>query len=149
MSLYVSFGLFVVSERLLLEIDGESDVGDATKGEGRPARRIDERHDMLRAHYLLVVNRDVLEKRKQVDFVLIMRADQVVVGLTGNGENGRTVELRVVQPVEQVNRARTRGGEANAEPPRVFCVSARHESSGLFVADLDERHPVLPRAQRF
>src|SRR5205807_4886345 len=45
--------------------------------------------------------------------------------------------------------ARPRGRKADAEPPGVFGVTARHERRGLLVAHLDEADLLLPRAQRF
>ena len=56
---------------------------------------------------LLVVDRDIFEEREQIDFLLIVRADQIVVRLAGNREHRRAVHLRVVETVQQMNGAGT------------------------------------------
>ena len=48
------------------------------------------------------------------------------------------VELRVVQAVEEVDRARPGGREADAELAGPLRVSARHECGHLLVTNLDE-----------
>jgi hypothetical protein len=104
MSLDVFLGSFVLADFLFLQIDGERDVRDAAERQGSPARRVDERSHMLRAHDLLVVDGDVLEQRQQINFLLVMRPEEVVVGLSRESKHRRAVELRVVQAIEQVDR---------------------------------------------
>ena len=106
----------VVVDRLLLQVDRAGDVRDAAQRQRRAAAGVDQRADVPGAEDLLVVDGDVLEERQQVDFLLVARADQVVVGLAGDREHRRAVHLGVVEAVEQVDRARARGGEADAEP---------------------------------
>ena len=102
---------------------------------------------MASAEDLLVEDGDVLEEREEIHFLLVTRADEVVVGLTRQGEHRRAVHLRVVEAVEQMNRAGPGGRKADAEPTGVFRVAAGHERRGLFVSHLHEREAVLPRAQ--
>ena len=121
---------------------------DAALRERRAAAGVDDRLHVARAHDLLVVDRDVFEERQQVDFLLVLRAEKIVIRLTGDREHRRAIHLGVVQSVEEMDRARTRRRETDAKLPRVFCVAARHERRGFFVADLDERQTILPLTQR-
>jgi hypothetical protein len=59
---------------------------------------------------------------------------------------GLAVELGVVEPVEQMDAAGTRGGDADAEPTGPFRVSAGVERC-RFLSDLDQADIVLVGAQ--
>ena len=119
---------------------------DALCGERRTTRGIDEAACLAGAHELLVEDGDILEQRKQIDLLLVMHAKEVMIGLAGDGEHGCAVELRVVQPVEQMNRAGSRRRQTHSESASELCVAARHECSRLLVPDLDEADLLLPRA---
>jgi hypothetical protein len=103
---------------------------------------------MAGTHDLLVVDGDVLEQREEIDLLLVVGAEQVVVRLPGEREHWRSVELRVVETVEKVNRARPRRRETNANSPGELGVAARHEGRGFLVTHLDVANAVLPLAQR-
>ena len=60
------------------------------------------------------VGGDVLEQRLQVDFLLVVRADRRARLLADDGDHRHVVHLGVVQPVQQMDRARA-GGRV-AEP---------------------------------
>ena len=68
----------------------------------------------LALHVELVHPADDL--RLQVDFLLVLHTEQVVIGLAGDGQYGRTVHLGVVKTVQEVNSAGAGGGQADAEP---------------------------------
>ena len=138
--------LVVVADRLLLEVDGAGDVRDAAERQRGAAAGVDERADVTGAEDLLVIDSDVFEERQQIDFLLIASADEIVIGLAGNRQNGGAVHLCVVQAVQQMNRARPGRGQTDAEPAGIFRVAARHERGGLFVSYLDERDTILTRA---
>ena len=129
----------VVLDCLFLDVDRAGDVRDAASESAARQRGVDQRCDVRGAEDLLVVDGDVLEQRQQVDFLLIVRADQVVVRLAGDREHRRAVHLGVVQAVQQVDGAGARGGEADAEPAGVLRIAAGHERRGFLVAHLDER----------
>ena len=78
---------------------------DAAKRERRPAAGVDEGRHVPGAEHLLVEDRDIFIKRQQVDLLLISHPDQVMVSLPGEGKNWSAVHLRVVQTVEEMNRA--------------------------------------------
>ncbi len=132
---------------LLLEIGREAQVRHASPGHRRAAR---ERCDVLEvgaAHDPGVVDGDVLEHARQVDILLGRRVDQVAEVVAGDREHGRAVELRVVQPVGQVQAARARGRQAHAQPAAELRVRGCGERGRFLVANLDEADLLLVRAQ--
>jgi hypothetical protein len=77
-----------------------------------------------------------------------------VVRKAGDRDHGGAVELRVVETVEQMHAAGTRGRETAADAAGPFRVRAGHEGGGLLVSHLDEsdRRRLLARvlaSQRF
>ena len=64
-------------------------------------------------------------------------------GLADDRHDRLVVELGVIEPVEQVDGARARGGHADADLPGELGVPARHECGHLLVARLYEPQPVL------
>src|SRR4029453_5020173 len=91
-------------------------------------------------HADLDVLRDVLEQDREGDLLLVVRAERGALLLAHDRYDRDVVELRVVEAVEEVDRAWTRG--RNADPERVGAgelrVAARHEGGHLLVAGLDE-----------
>jgi len=124
-------------------------MGDAAVRERRAAGQIRHVLDMGRAHDPLIVFRDVRTEPVQRDVLLGVRPDEVVIRHARDREDRLAIERRVVETVQQVDAARTRGCQADAEPAREFRVAARHQRRGLFVAHLDEPYPLAPLAQRF
>ena len=57
------------------------------------------------------------------------------------------VELRVVEPVEEVEAAGAGRGQAHAEPACALRVAGGHERRGFFVMDQDEADPVPMTSQ--
>src|SRR5205814_3193160 len=102
---------------------------------------------MRRAHDARVVDAGIDEGLVELDVLLREGVDEIVKLQAGDRQHRGAVELRVIEPVEQMNAARPRGREANAEPSGVFGVAAGHERRGLLMANLDEADLVLPRAQ--
>src|SRR4051812_30720882 len=77
-----------------------------------------------------------------------MRSDQVMISVSGDGQDGLPVKLRVVESVKQVNAAGTGGCNAYAQPSGEFRIAARGERSGFLVANLNEPQLLLIFAQR-
>ena len=102
-------------------------------------RAVDEMADLRRlGRHLHVLRGDVLEQRDEVDLLLVVAA-QAHSGLLADDRQHRlVVELRVVEAVQQVDRARAGGGYADADFAGELRVAAGHEGSHLLVADLDE-----------
>ncbi len=94
--------------------------------------------------HLHVLVRDILEQRGEVDLLLVVAAETEPGLLADDRHDRLVVELRVIQAVEEVDRARPGGGEANASLTCELSVGAGHEGGHLLVADLDELGPVTP-----
>ena len=96
-----------------------------------------------RRNHVDVLVRDVLEQRQQVDLLLVVAAERRAGLLADDGDHRLMVELGVVEAVQQVDRTRSRRGEADAHLPRELCVGAGHEGRHLLVSDLDELDAIL------
>src|SRR5438876_4702811 len=116
--------------------------------EGRLHRLVQHIHHVIGAGNPLVVGGNVHVKLVEIDVLLIMRTDQVVKRVSGDGEHGLSVALSVVETVQQMNSARTRGRQAHAKSAGIFRVAAGRESGGFLVPDLDEPDLVLIRPER-
>ena len=147
MSVPLPLRRLVARDRLLLEVDGAGDVRHASADQCRAAGRVDQGLGLSRARELLVVDGDVAIEGQQIDFLMVIGAEEVVVGLARDGKHRRPVLLGVIEAVQEMNRAGPRGGDADAEAARELGVAAGHEGRGLLVADLDEAHLVLPRPE--
>ena len=88
--------------------------------------------------HLNVLGGDILEQGDEVDFLLVAAAEGGARLLADDREDGPRGQLRVVEAVEQVDRARPRRGEANADVTGELGVPARHQRSHLLVAHLDQ-----------
>ena len=112
------------------------------------AGQIGHHFHVRRSHHTFVVGCDVDEQLVGLHVLLRMGPDQVVVREAGDGEHRLAIQLGVVQPVEQMDRAWPGGGQADAELARVLRIRARHEGGRFFVANVDEPNPVLVDPKR-
>ena len=85
-----------------------------------------------------VLVRDVLEEIREVDLLLVAAAERCHGLLADDGDDRLVVELRVVQTVQEVDRAGARGGDADADLAGELRMAAGHERGHLLVANLDE-----------
>jgi hypothetical protein len=123
----------------LLDVLGEDDAGDRALGHRDAHGPVDQLPDLHGRHRgLHVLVRDVLEQRLQIDLLLVFAAHRGAIGLADDGDHRLVIHLRVVEPVEQVDRARTGGGDADADLARELGVGAGHEGGHLLVPHLDE-----------
>jgi hypothetical protein len=121
----------------LLHVVRHDDAGRAALGRCDAHGAIDDMPRLRgRVDGVHVLARDVGEERFQRHFLLIAAADRGESLLADDGDYRLMVELRVVQAVEQVDRAGTRSGQTNADLAGELGVCARHEGSHLFVAHL-------------
>ena len=88
--------------------------------------------------HLDVLVRDVLEQRRQVHLLLVRAAERRRRLLSDDRDHGLVVELRVIQPVQEVNRARAGGREAHTDLARELRMRAGHERCHLLVAHLNQ-----------
>ena len=97
--------------------------------------------------HLHVVGRHVLEEAQEVDLLLIVAAEPRPSLLADDRDHRRVVEPRVVEAVQKVDRAGSRGRHAHARPARELGMGAGHEGGDFLVRDLDEVEAVLGTAQ--
>ncbi len=116
---------------------------DGPVAERRLDRLVDDIDDVIRPGDALVVGSDVHIQLVEIDVLLIVRADQIVEGMAGDGKYGLPVALRIVEAVEQVNAAGAGCGETDPQTAGIFRVAAGGEGRGLFVPYLDEADLLL------
>jgi hypothetical protein len=88
----------------------------------------------------------VREEGRQIDLLLIAAAERHAALLSNDRDDRLTVELRVVEPVQEMDRAGAGRGEADARLARELRVGARHEGRHLLVPHLDELEPLAGRS---
>ena len=121
------------------EVVRDDQTGDRLLRKRDADRAVDEVPHLLGdGRHLNVLGGDVLEQRDEVDFLLVAAAERGAGLLADDREDGRVVELCVVQAVEEMDRARPGGGEADTDLAGELGVSARHQRSHLLVAHLDQ-----------
>ena len=133
---------------LHLQVVGDDHAGHGALGERDPHRAVDQVADLagLGGH-LHVLVRHVLEERGEIHLLLVVAAEAEPGLLADDRDDRLMVELRVVQTVEQVDRARPGGGEADADFTRELGMRAGHERRHLLVADLDELGTIARAAE--
>ena len=120
------------------------EVGTTT---GRP-RRVGW-FDAVPIRYAVAVNSVSSIMLNKIDILLIMGPNQVVKRMSRDRQHWLSLTLGVIQAIEEMNSARSQGGEANTETPRVLCVPARSERGSLLVPDLNEPDLGFARPQSF
>ena len=86
---------------------------------------------------------DVLEQRRQVDFLLVVAAEGRAALLADDGDHRLMVELGVIQAVEQMDGARAGSGQADADFTGELGMAGGHEGRHFLVPRLDEGYLVL------
>ena len=132
---------------LFLDVVGDDEAGDGALALGDAHAAVDEVAGLRRRHAgVHVAAGDVLEEVLQVDFLLVVAADRRARLLADDGEDRLVVEAGIVKPVQEMDRAGTGGGQADADLAGPFGVGAGHEGRFLLVPGLDEFDRVLPVA---
>ena len=92
--------------RGLLHVVGDDHAGHRARGLGHAHGAVDEVRRLLGHHAGLdELGGDVLEQRVEVDLLLVVAAQRHALLLADDRDHRLLVELGVVQPVEQVDRA--------------------------------------------
>ncbi len=78
-----------------------------------------------------------------------MGPNQIVKSMASNCEYGLTVAFCIIQSIEQVDAARTRGCDAHAQFAAEFGIAAGGECRCFFMPDLDESDLVLVSSECF
>jgi hypothetical protein len=141
-------GVLGLRRRLLLHVVRQDDDGGGAGRESRAEGPVEHQRQLLgRGRDLRELRRDVLDQRQQVDLLLVLAAQHALLLLAHQRDHRDAVELRVVEAGEQVHRAGTLGGEADADAAGVLRVRDGHERRRLLVPCLHELRPAGP-AQR-
>jgi hypothetical protein len=140
-------GRLVLRQQLLLQVNRTGKMGHAPARKRCPAARIDKSLDMTGAQHLLVINGDIFEQRQQIDFLLITRADQVVIGLAGQSQDWSPIQFRVIESIQKMDCARPRGGETDTQASSEFRITTGHERGSLFMAHLNKPDVLLAGAE--
>ena len=93
-------------------------------------------HLRRRRSHVHVLVRDILEERNEIDFLLVIAAQRGARLLAHDRDDRLVIHFCVVEAVEKMDRARTGGGQANAQFAGELGVSAGHECRHLFVSHL-------------
>jgi hypothetical protein len=110
---------------------------------------IDEMPDLAGQHRgLHELRGDILEERLQIDFLLIRAAHGQPRRLPDDGDDRLVIELRVVQPVQQMDRAGAGRGQTDAHVSGELRMRAGHDRGHLFVAHLHEVHVAVRALER-
>jgi hypothetical protein len=135
--------------RRRLHVVGEDDHAGRARGEGCAAGAVEQCRQLLGCRrHLGEFRRDVAHERREVDLLLIVGAERRALLLSHQGHHRLTVELGVVEAVQQVHRARPLRRQDDAQTARVLRVPHRHEGGGLLMARLHERGSAARAAQR-
>src|SRR5690606_30018119 len=94
-----------------------------------------------------VVRGHILEQRLQVDLLLVAAAHGAARGLPDDGDHRNVVELRVIQAIQQMDRARTRRGGTHADRAAELRVTHGLERRHLLVPRLHEPRIVVRLAE--
>src|SRR5438874_3781872 len=97
-------------------------------------------------HDPFVENCNVHEELIERNVLLGISPNQIVKLQASNGQHGLAIELGIVESIQQVNAARTGGGQADSQLAGEFGIAAGHERSRLFMAHLDEPDLLLVSA---
>ena len=95
-----------------------------------------------------VLARDILEQRRQIYLLLEVRAKRHPRLLSDDCDHRRVIELRVIQPVHQMDRSGTGGRHADPDLAGELGVCAGREGRDFLVAGLDELDLVLKLVKR-
>ena len=132
----------------VLHVGGHDHTGDRPLALGDPDRAVDQVADARRLVCLLAERRgDVAVELHQVDLLLEVPAERPDKRLTDDRHDRLMVELRVVEPVQQVDRARPRGRHADADLASELGVAAGHERCHLLMSGLHEPQLILVAPQ--
>ena len=124
-------------------------MGDAAFSERGAAGPVGHDDRVLRPCYLHIVKRNRLHQHCGIDALLIARPDEVVERQARQRHHWRAIHMRVVEPVEEMDCARSCGPDAHSKPPRMLGETGGHEGRRLLVTHADILDPIASLAQRF
>src|SRR5262245_43014653 len=104
---------------------------------------------MCRPHDPGIVDGHVSKKPVEVHVLLGVRVDQIMIMMAGDGEHWLTVELCIIETIQQVNPAESGCSQANTQLTGVLGISASHQCSSFFVTRLNKTNFVLATPKCF
>src|SRR3569623_977892 len=114
----------------LLVVLGNADVRHSSTSICRPDRHIHDIHGMCWTHDALIELSYIHVELVQIHILLVVHSDEVVEGVTSNGEDRGLITLGIVETVEKVNAAWHGGCAAHSQTPCIFGVSDGSKCSG-------------------
>ena len=119
------------------DVAGQGDDRDAAQADRVADRRVHRARRLRRGGNELVVDRAFLENSVRVGLLEVRRADLHARDVRGNGEDGRTRAVRVVQAVDEVQVARAARARAHGELACQLSFGRRCERRRFLVAHVD------------
>ena len=119
------------------DVAGQCDDRDAAQADRVADRRVYRARRLRRGGDEFVVDRALLENAVRVGFLEVRRADLHARDVRGNGQDGRTRAVRVVQAVDEVQVARAARARAHGKLARELGLGRCCERRRLLVAHVD------------
>jgi hypothetical protein len=133
----------------LLNVVRNNNAGDATADLRDAHRAIDEMPHLLRiGHHVHKFVRDIFVQRDEIDFLLVLAAERRARLLSDDRDNRLMIHLRVIEAIQEMDRARAGGRETDADFSGELGMRARHERGHFLVAHLHKLHQVAGAIQR-
>ena len=85
-----------------------------------------------------VLARDILEKRNEIDFLLVVAAERREALLPDNGYHRLVIEPCIIETIQQVDGSGAGGCQANADLAGELGMGTGHECGHLLMANLNE-----------
>src|SRR5207248_5347267 len=128
----------------VLHIFGKNDTGDRTLGFSDAHCTVNQVAYLYRIHSCVdILACDIFEQRLEVNLLLVVAANGRARRLANNRHNGLMIHFGIVQTIEQVNCARSRGRQADTDLSCKLGVSGCHERCHLFMAHLHKLEQVF------
>ena len=128
------------------DVSGQRDDGDASQADRVADRGVHGARGLRGRGDELVVDRALLEDAVRVRLLEVGGADLDARDVRGNGQDGRTRAVRVVQAVDEVQVARATRARAHGELARELSLGRSRERRRLLVTDVNPVDAALCRA---
>ena len=129
---------------LFLQVRRDDHRGRRPAGHRRADRSVQRVGELIRdVHFDQVVRGHVLEQRLQIHLLLVAAAHRAARGLADDGDDRHVIEFRVVETVEQVDRAGARSRGAHSHLTTELRVAGGLERGHLLVPALYEPRGVV------
>ena len=100
------------------------------------------------SHDAFIESRDIHIEFVERHILLRVSPDEVMKLQPSDGQHRHVVELGIVESVQEMDAARTRGSQAYPQPSRELGVTAGHKGGCLFMAHLNKSNFLLVGSKR-